>query len=157
MSPVRTRPGSITRAFMPRSRRARPAGEFTKRIASDPNRPLNFAHPVCGSSVTSMTAEPSAEARARRKILRPQIEIDVELISGKWPAFPLASDERDDAGVHQRELCRLVHGLLRGLCTRPPAIAYEALVQVEHGFLENFPLALCRPADDELYGPLGRR
>ena len=97
------------------------------------------------------------EARARRKILRPQIEIDIELISGQWPAFPLASDERDDADVHQRELCRVVHGLLRGLCTRPPAIAYETLVQVEHGFLENFALALCRPADDELHGPLGRR
>src|SRR3954452_9179628 len=59
-SPTRTVPGTTTRAFIPRNRRARPSRELTKRIASSPNRATNFLHPVCGGAVTSRTASPIA-------------------------------------------------------------------------------------------------
>src|SRR5262245_32692377 len=49
-------PGTTTRALIPRRFSARPGGELTKRSASAPNRAENLAQPVCGASVTSMTA-----------------------------------------------------------------------------------------------------
>lgn len=52
MSPGRTRPGCTTRVFIPRSRSCRPCRELTKRMASAPKRPANFAQPRCGASLT---------------------------------------------------------------------------------------------------------
>ena len=46
VSPRRTVPGWTTRAYMPRRRSARPLGWFTKRMAAEPKRAVNFAHPV---------------------------------------------------------------------------------------------------------------
>jgi hypothetical protein len=59
-SPLATVPGSITFAFKPRKRRWRCVFVLTKRCASFPKREENLTQPVCGSGVTSMTAEPSA-------------------------------------------------------------------------------------------------
>ena len=59
-SPVRIVPASRIRALRPRIRWARPVGEFTQRSASLPNRALNFAQPVWGVSLISMTAVPIA-------------------------------------------------------------------------------------------------
>jgi hypothetical protein len=36
----------------------RPVGELTNLGASTPNRAENFAHPVCGASLNSITADP---------------------------------------------------------------------------------------------------
>ena len=51
-SPGRTRPGCTTWAFIPRSRSCLPRLELTKRMASVPKRPANFAQPRCGASLT---------------------------------------------------------------------------------------------------------
>ena len=58
-SPVRTAPGTTTRAFTPLRCSSRPTAEFTKRSASSPKRALNFLQPRWGWSVISMTAVPS--------------------------------------------------------------------------------------------------
>ena len=59
-SPMRTAPGVTIRALTPRSRSSRPGDLLTNLIASVPKRALNFAQPVWGSSVTSITASPTA-------------------------------------------------------------------------------------------------
>ena len=60
LSPTRTGPGVTTRVLTPRIRNSRPGGLFTNLSASVPKRALNFAQPVCGSAVTSITASPTA-------------------------------------------------------------------------------------------------
>jgi len=56
------------RAFRPRIRSASPTGELIQRMASAPKRALNFAHPVCGVSLTSRTAGPYRETAAHREV-----------------------------------------------------------------------------------------
>ena len=60
VSPTRTVPGLTMRAFAPRRRSSRPGLLFTNFRASVPKRALNLAQPVCGTSVSSMTAPPIA-------------------------------------------------------------------------------------------------
>ena len=51
-----------TRALTPRSRSARPSLLLTHFVASLPKRSVNFAQPVCGTSVITMTASPIASS-----------------------------------------------------------------------------------------------
>ena len=60
VSPRRTMPGSTTLAQIPRRLCSRPSRPLIQRCAARPNRRVNFAHPVCGLAVTSITADPSA-------------------------------------------------------------------------------------------------
>ena len=60
VSPLLKVPGSTTFAHIPRRRRWRYGFAFTNLCASTPKRALNFTQPVCGGSVTSITAVPSA-------------------------------------------------------------------------------------------------
>ena len=156
VSPRRTRPGSTTRAFMPRRRSARPLGEFTKRVASEPKRAVNFAPRVRHvGHLDDRRAE--RQSRSRRKVFRPQVEVDVELVPRESPPFPVGRQKRDHARVHERELRARVRGLAVLPSVRPPAVSDQALVEIELAFLENLSLALRRSANDQLDGSLGSR
>ena len=97
------------------------------------------------------------EPRSRRKVLRPQVEVDVELVPRESPPFPIGRQQRDHARVHERELRARVRGLAVLPSARPPAVSDQALVEIELAFLENLSLALRRPANDQLDGSLGSR
>ena len=95
------------------------------------------------------------EPRSRRKVLRPQVEVDVELVPRESPPFPVGRQQRDHARVHERELRARVRGLAVLPSARPPAVSDQAVVEIELAFLENLSLALRRPANDQVDGSLG--
>ena len=97
-------PRAPTFALTPRRFSAIPAGEFTKRTASTPNRSRNLAQPRCGSAVISITAVPERESCPGRQVVAAQIEIHIELVTGERATLPAVGDERGRAGVHEREL-----------------------------------------------------
>jgi len=53
----------------------------TNFVASVPNRAENLRQPSCGTSVTSITADPSASWLPRRKIVVAQFQVDEDLVS----------------------------------------------------------------------------
>jgi hypothetical protein len=124
---------------------------FTNLRASLPKRALNLAQPVCGSSVISTTASPTA-SRVPAEVLDAEVEIDVELVARERPALAAAGDEVGGAGVHQRQLGERVRRAVRptARAAREPDIADEPELEVEHALVEHLALVLGRTADDQL-------
>ena len=133
-SPERMVPPTTTRAFSPRIRWARPVGELIQRSASLPNRALNFAQPVWGGSLTSMTASADRQPAPGRQPIEAQVEVDVDLVAGQGPARPIGLDRLEDADADQRQLGIRVRRPVRGraAAASEPAVPDQADIRVEH-------------------------
>ena len=148
---MRTVPAVTTRAFIPRSRSSRPTPLLTSFTASEPNRVVNFAQPVCGTVVTSMTAS-RPQAASRREGWRRSDRGRYRAGHRELPAVAAPRDELRQAGVHQREL-----GVVRRRRPQVPSVADETDLGVQLALGEDLALVLGRPADDQLQCPaLGR-
>ena len=102
-SPGRTMPGSTTTAQTPRRRRS--LRELIQRAASMPNRSANFAQPLCGLVVTSMTAVPTASRVPAGALSTRQVEVDDQLVAGQLPPVAIgAGDGRERTAVHDVQL-----------------------------------------------------
>ncbi len=95
---------------------------------------------------------PRLQPRARWQVLVAQVEIDVQLVPGERPAIAMTGDEVDHPGVHERHL-RESSVVAVNVGARPPAVADEAVLEVEDAFLQDLALALRRTAHDELHRP----
>ena len=97
---------------MPRRQSSCPTAELTSRSASVPNRPLNFAQPVCGFTDTSSTAVPMASRVPGGRFSLPR-SVDEQLVARDVPAVSAARHEVGGASVHQRHLQLGVGGPVR--------------------------------------------
>ena len=92
------------------------------------------------------------QPRARRQLLRAEVEVDVELVAGERPAVTGAGDEGDRPGVHHVQL----HLRVRRAVVQPPArtvlprVADESDGHVELAAVEHLALADPRASDDHL-------
>ncbi len=158
-SPGRTRPGTTTRALSPRSRIGRPTAPLTKRIASAPNRSTNFAHPVCGGSVTSMTAPRTVGSPMVSRLPAGRLSCERSRSRKSWspgqrPARRVAGEEGDHPGAHHVELHLGVRAAVGGPAAAAlhPGVADQADGQVELALVEHLALARRGAAHDELEG-----
>ena len=102
-------------------------------MASAPNQPTNFAHPVCGTSVTSMTAVADRQPGPGRQVGLRQVEVDVQLVAGERHPLRPVGHELGGPGVHDVELHLGVGGAVRRALAAPlePPVADEADLEVQ--------------------------
>ena len=141
------------------AQRAARRAPLTNRIASAPKRSTNFAHPVCGWSVTSMTAPrmrrvADRQPGARGQVVVGQVQVEVELVSGERAASGVAGEEGDERRAHDVELHVGVRTAVGGAAAGPlgPGVADEADLEVELALGELLALPRRRAAHDELEG-----
>ena len=156
---MRTAPGVTIRALTPRSRSSRPGDLLTNLIASVPKRALNFAQPVWGSAVTSITASPDGEPGSGGQVPDADVQVDVELVARERPALAAAGDRLRRPRVHQRQLREGI-GCPVGPAAAPaasPDVSDEALVEIQHSLVEHLALVRGGAPDDQLDRALGGR
>ena len=98
------------------------------------------------------------EAGAGRQVVGAQVEVDVELVAGQGPPVGVDRDQGRHPGVHEVQL-HVGMGLAvvgAGAAPDPPAVAHQAVVEVEGALDQHLPLTRLGPADDELHpSPVG--
>ena len=162
-SPGRTVPAWTTRALKPRSRSSLPSSEFTNATASSPKRARNFAQPLCGFLVTSMTAPPASGSPIASREPVGRLVVEMSRSTKSWsPASAcsagLVGEQRHHAGAHHVELGLEVAALGDRVGGGPgePVVADQPVGRVEPGLGEDLSLVHARPAYDEGQGaPLG--
>src|SRR6266536_266211 len=113
--------------------------------------PLRLGHRAGEYPLPPHVCSSRGAAAARREVVKAEVEVDVELITGQGHPVSPTGDELRDPGVHNRHLPLRVSRSVR----RARAAAGEPVVPgkpgglVEHGLARQIPLAHRGAANDQ--------
>ena len=146
-------------AFAPRRRCCMASGPLTNLSAGLPNLDANLTQPVCGSAVSSTTAEPIWEAGTYGQVVVAKVDVDYELVASEFPSRFRTGDCVDETGVNDRKLCIRIGGAVRsaGTASGFPVVAGHALFFVEYCLFQLLALADCGACGNHLeHSAVGR-